>query len=98
MFIRVWRYRVHIKDVSDFERAYGPEGDWAKLFGRSSGYEGTRLFRDCSDETVFLTVDSWSDKSDWDLFLGQWKTEYYRLDKALAYLTVEDDELLPELT
>ena len=98
MFVRVWKYRVHLEYVDAFERAYGPEGDWALLFDRSPGFEGTRLFRDCSDGAIFVTVDTWSDKSHWDLFIGRWKTEYYRLDETLAYLTIEDYELLTEQT
>ena len=68
------------------------------MLGRSPGFEGTRLFCDCSNETVFLTVDSWSDKSHWDLFLNRWHAEYHSLDVALARLTVEDYELLPPPT
>ena len=94
MFVRIWKYRVHVKHVNEFERAYGPDGDWAILFGRSSGYEGTRLFRDCSDERTYLTADSWSDERHWSLFLSRWKTEYHKLDEELAHLTIEDYELL----
>ena len=94
MFVRVWQYRVHHEQIDEFERAYGPEGDWVMLFGRSSGYEGTGLFRDCIDQNVYLTVDRWSAERDWTAFLGRWKTEYQQLDDALAHLTVEDDELL----
>lgn len=89
---------MHLKHVDEFERAYGPEGAWASLFGRSPGYEGTRLFRDCNDENVYVTLDSWSDESAWNLFLRRWETEYHRLDEALGYLTVEDHDLLREPT
>ena len=98
MFVRVWEYRVHHEHFDAFERAYGPEGAWALLFARGRGYEGTRLLRDCSDESVFLTVDRWSNERQWDLFLARWKNEYDKLDQELSHLTVEDHDLLREPT
>ena len=96
MFIRAWTYRVRREHVEEFERAYGAEGDWTLLFAKSNGYQGTRLFRDCGDEDSFLTLDTWLDKREWELFLDRWGHEYYKLDEALSYLTVEEHDLLDE--
>jgi hypothetical protein len=43
MIAILWRYRVKPEHRGDFERAYGPDGDWANLFRRHPGYLGTEL-------------------------------------------------------
>ena len=55
----VWRYEVHPNQVAEFERRYGPSGDWAQLFSRAAGYRGTALLKDRSDPLVYVTVDRW---------------------------------------
>ena len=44
MIALVFSYEV--SDAAEFERVYGPEGDWAEFFRRGRGYVGTELLRD----------------------------------------------------
>ena len=46
MIVIVWEFRVQPGQAAGFERAYAPEGDWARLFRRSPAYRGTELLRD----------------------------------------------------
>lgn len=87
MYLRVWTYEVPPDGVDRFVRAYGPDGDWARLFARADGYAGTELFRSEGSGTRFLTVDRWRDEASWAAFLGRWSADYRALDVALGPLT-----------
>ena len=43
MYVILWRFRPAVGRESEFERAYGPSGQWARLFGLDDGYLGTEL-------------------------------------------------------
>ena len=34
MYVIIWRFRPAVGREGEFERAYGPSGEWARLFGR----------------------------------------------------------------
>ena len=44
-YVRTWRFRTAAGRQDEFEKAYGPDGDWAQLFHRGDGYLGTELVR-----------------------------------------------------
>ncbi len=39
-------FSYDVRDAADFERVYGPEGEWAQFFRQGRGYVGTELLRD----------------------------------------------------
>lgn len=88
-----YRYRVHRLQVRAFEHAYGSTGPWVKLFARHPGYKRTRLFRHKEDPGIYVTVDVWESKADWDDFRSTYGKEYLRLDKQLALLKLEEQLL-----
>jgi len=90
-FVRLWRYKVAEVQRPAFERAYGPEGDWARLFGRAEGYLGTELL--AASGGKYLTVDRWRDRRDWDAFLADLGDDYRALDRRLENLDVEEEDL-----
>ena len=55
-----WRSRWWRAHRAEFEAAYGPTGDWARLFARSGGFRGTELMR--ADDGSYLTLDVWRAK------------------------------------
>ena len=63
MLLRVWEYDVAEDSVSDFERVYGADGAWARLFASCSGFEGTDLFVSLSRPGRYLTIDRFSDEA-----------------------------------
>lgn len=85
-----YRYRVHHAQVRAFEHAYGPTGPWAELFARHPGYKRTRLFRHKTEPSIYVTVDVWESKADWDAFRKLHSDDYRRLDKQLALLKLEE--------
>jgi hypothetical protein len=45
MHVILWEFTVKPEKLQAFLHAYGPEGDWAKLFGQTKGYRGTELLQ-----------------------------------------------------
>ncbi len=86
----LYRYRVHPAQARAFEHAYGPRGPWAELFSTHPGYRRTRLFRHKNETGVYLCMDVWESKADWDHFRAQNAAAYSQLDRDLHLLYVEE--------
>jgi heme-degrading monooxygenase HmoA len=91
--VRLWRYRVDDAHRAEFERRYGSDGDWARLFAQGDGYLGTRLLRDPFEKGVYLTLDRWRSDDDWRRFLARFAAPYAALDGACDALTREEVDL-----
>jgi heme-degrading monooxygenase HmoA len=85
-----YRYSVHPSQVRAFEHAYGPTGPWVALFSPHPGYRRTRLFRHKSESNIYVTVDVWDSKSDYDRFRVICADEYARLGRELRLLYIEE--------
>ena len=98
MFVAIWRFRIDEPNRPQFERAYGPDGAWARLFGRQSGYLGTELLLDESEPDAdgrrcYLTIDRWRDRSDWLGFQADHEEAYRALDRSCESLTAEEERI-----
>jgi heme-degrading monooxygenase HmoA len=91
--IRVWAYDVPETSRAEFERMYGPAGDWVQLFSSSDGFRGTELFVSVRDPGRYLTVDRFTDEGAWRAFLTEHRDDYARLDAAATGLTIDEREL-----
>ena len=87
---RVWLFRPEPGRESEFERAYSSGGDWAQLFGKASGYIGTRLMRPAQPSAAWLTIDSWECESDFERFQDRHGAAYGELDRQLEGLCVDE--------
>jgi len=85
-----FRYRVHPTQVRAFEHAYGPTGPWVALFSAQPGYRRTRLFRHKKEANVYVCVDVWESKADYDAFRSTQAEAYARLDRELHMLYLEE--------
>ena len=94
MFVRVWEYRVDPDHVTAFVAAYGPAGDWSRLFRQADGYHGTELYQDTDVSTRFLTVDRWASAAAWEAFLARYGEEYAALDARTAGWSTAERELV----
>lgn len=90
VIVIVWEFRVHPGQAAEFERVYGPEGDWARLFRRSPGYRGTELLRDPQDPERYLTLDRWDDASDFEAFKSEHGEEYRAFDRVCEPFCAEE--------
>ena len=85
MIALVWRFEVSDDMRAAFEAAYGPTGDWARLFARAAGFRGTELLR--SEDGSYLTIDVWENQADFDAFLVEHGVAYEALDIDTEALT-----------
>jgi quinol monooxygenase YgiN len=86
-FLVVWEFRARIGLDAEFERAYGPDGEWADLFRRAEGYLGTELIRDTTSPRRYLTIDRWTSAAAYEQFLQTWRAEYDGLDRQCHTMT-----------
>ena len=91
MIAILWSYEVRPEAAAAFERAYGPEGDWAALFARGAGYLGTELLR--GPEGTYVTIDRWRAPADFDAFMAAHRADYQALDRATEGLTTQERKL-----
>ena len=92
-WITIWEFTVPPANASAFEAAYGPAGDWARLFLGQSGYLGTRLLKDLSEPTRYVTFDSWTSEERFDEFLSRHADAYRELDRVTEGLATEERHL-----
>lgn len=91
MIAILWAYEVRSEARAAFERAYGPDGDWAALFGRAAGYLGTELLS--GPRASYLTIDCWRTAADFDAFMAAYGADYEALDRAAQGWTTEERRL-----
>jgi len=90
MYCYVWEFLVRPEKVRDFEKIYGPEGEWARLFRRDTAYLRTLLLRDRHAETRFLTVDFWQTRRACEDFRERFGDELAALDASCEALTLRE--------
>lgn len=92
-YVYVWEFIVAPGHIDSFEQAYGPEGDWARLFRRAPGYLRTELLKDPSRPGRYLTVDAWESRRQWEEFRARFAKEFEALDLKCEGWTLSETEL-----
>ena len=90
VFVIVWEFTVNPASVADFERAYQPEGDWARLFRRCEGYVATELLRDAEQPNRFVTLDYWRLPDQYVRGMAAVAVDYQALDARCAGYTASE--------
>jgi heme-degrading monooxygenase HmoA len=73
-------------DRGEFERVYGPNGEWAQFFRSGRGYIGTELLRDAETPGRYVVIDRWEDADAYNAFVADHRDEYMRRSDETAYL------------
>jgi hypothetical protein len=87
-YIVVWEYQVKPESEADFVLAYGPDGEWARLFRRSQEFLGAELLGSVGNAGRFFTLDHWSSATGLESFLAANATAYDVLDRRFGGFTV----------
>ena len=87
MHVTIWEFRVKRGREAEFERAYGPTGEWARFFERAEGYLGTELLRDAKNRQRYVTIDRWISQATYEAFRRRWAGEYDAIDERCEALT-----------
>lgn len=93
MFVILWEFLPAAGRETEFERAYGHDGDWARFFRRDAGYLGTDLLRDTRDQRRFITVDRWTNQAAFDAFAAREVKAYREMDERLAPLSTIEKQI-----
>jgi heme-degrading monooxygenase HmoA len=89
MYVIVWKYEALADREVDFRAAYGPDGDWARLFARHDGFVGTELMT-TDEPRHYLTIDRWESAEAYDTYMERSRAEYERLDQRFEALTASE--------
>jgi len=93
MFVALWEYEVKPGCEESFQSAYGPQGDWVRLFQSDPHYRKTRLLQDLSRPRFYFTLDYWDSESAFDQFKSANQAAYAAIDHATEQLTASEHHL-----
>jgi heme-degrading monooxygenase HmoA len=89
----IWEFHVPPETEVRFLLLYGPNGEWARLFGRAKGHLQTLLLRDEGNPHRYLTVDRWQSAAAYQEFRTRFAREYHALDLQGEALTSVETNL-----
>src|ERR1700733_11998378 len=87
-YIVVWEYQGKAECEADFVAAYGPDGDWARFFGRSREFICVELLGSVGNAARFFTLDHWCSATAMAEFLAAHVTACAVMDRRFSGLTV----------
>jgi len=92
-YLIVWEFRVRPGMVKRFERMYGSDGGWARLFEQDDSYIGTELIHDLKARRTYVTLDFWVSQKAYDAFRKQNLARYQALDQKCEEMTEGEREI-----
>ena len=81
MFLVRWEFEVPPERMAKFVAAYGPAGEWARLFKTAAGYRSTELTQIAP--TRWVTVDRWDSRSCYQEFRASQAAAYAAIRRPL---------------
>jgi len=93
MFVALWEYEVKPGCEESFQSAYGPQGDWVRLFQLDPHFRETRLLKDLSRPRFYYTLDYWDSESAFEQFKAANQAAYAAIDRATEPLTLLERHL-----
>lgn len=89
----IWEFLVLPNKRRAFERIYGPQGDWARLFRSGSGYIRTEMIRNLESRYKYLTLDYWRSRREYKQFQKKNCEAYLVLDQKCETLTSQETKI-----
>jgi heme-degrading monooxygenase HmoA len=83
----IWEFSVEERLRGDFERAYGPNGPWARLFAEGDGFLETRLLRAKESAGIYQTIDRWLSREAYAEFKRAFAERYEAVDQEVGDLS-----------
>jgi heme-degrading monooxygenase HmoA len=78
-------FSYEAREPAEFERVYGPHGEWAAFFRGGRGYVGTELLRDVEAPGRYLVIDRWESREAYNRFVEQHRDDYMRRVDETAF-------------
>lgn len=98
MYVIVWEFTIRAECAKEFEAIYGPQGEWVVLFAKGEGYRETKLLRDISNLSRYVTLDFWTSREAYERFRRAHESDYMALDERCERLTLGEHRLGEFLT
>jgi hypothetical protein len=92
-YVIIWEFRVWPQMRERFEAAYGPQGEWTRLFRQDKHYIGTELIRNLRSGRTYLTLDFWTSRRAYESFRKRHAAEYNAIDAQCEALTEIEREI-----
>ncbi len=92
-FAYLWEFAVRASRQNEFERHYGPDGSWVRLFRQSPDYIGTELLKDRANPLRYVTIDHWASVEAFREFRKRFAGEFEALDRQCEQLTTRETPL-----
>ena len=92
-YIYMWEFHVKESSIAAFEKAYGQNGDWVKLFKKDKGYIKTELQKDINNIGRYVTIDYWTSQEACLNFREKYKEEFAAIDEQCETLTLKEISL-----
>ena len=92
-FVVIWEFQVRGEMQKNFEKVYGPQGDWAQLFKQDEAYIGTELVRKYKNKRTYLTLDFWTSQKAYDAFRLRNRASYRAVDRKCERMTESEREI-----
>ncbi|HWY05648.1 MAG TPA: antibiotic biosynthesis monooxygenase [Candidatus Acidoferrales bacterium] len=93
MFVVLWEYEVKPGCEESFQSAYGPQGDWVRLFQADPHFRKTRLLQDLSRPHFYFTLDYWDSETSFEQFKAANQAAYAAIDRVAEALTFSERHL-----
>jgi len=93
MYCYAWSFVVRPECLQEFQAAYGPDGDWARLFRSDPEYIRTCLLADRENPARFVTIDFWSSYDAWRSFRERFAGQFEALDRIFEQFTMKEVQI-----
>jgi len=91
-FAIVWEFLPRAGKRREFEKAYGPDGVWGRLFSRGEGFVRTELLR-VGKSLRYFTIDAWRSREAYERFRKNYVAEYGEIDAQCESLTESETKV-----
>jgi len=92
-YLIMWEFQVRPGMEKRFEKIYGSDGDWARLFIQDESYIGTDLIHSLDGKRTYMTLDFWKSQKAYDDFRKRQLAKYKILDQQCEDLTESEREI-----
>lgn len=89
-FTVIWSFEINPGCENEFEKLYGSEGDWVKLFKTDTNYIKTELQKDIDNPVRYITIDYWKSKEAYYNFKEMEKANFIKIDRLGEKLTIAE--------
>ncbi|MGE5624106.1 MAG: putative quinol monooxygenase [Bacillota bacterium] len=92
-YMYAWEFLAAPGKIAEFRQAYGPDGDWVRLFRRAQGYVRSELHQDGANPQRFVTLDYWESEAACEEFRRRHVHDYEDLDVRCEQFTLKEREI-----